>query len=61
MRPGRLATSLAAMWASIVAYICPALEHDPVDPNIQDAKHVLSREGIVWQAKAKPKRRRCLP
>ena len=48
MRPGRLATSLAAMWASIVAYIAGASEHDPVDLNIQDAK-------IVWQAKAKPK------
>lgn len=61
MRPGRLATSLAAMWASIVAYIAPASEHDPVDLNIQDAKHVLSREGIVWQAKAKPRRRGCFP
>ena len=54
MRPGRLATSLAAMWASIVVYIAPAFEHDPVDPNIQDAKPALIPEGIVWQTKTKP-------
>ena len=54
MRPGRLATSLAAIWASIVVYMAPALEYDPVAPSIQDAKPALSLEGIVWQAKAKP-------
>ena len=40
MRPGPLATSLAAIGASIV--MCPAreFEHDRVDNSIQDAKAV---------------------
>ena len=51
MRPGRLATSLAARCASVVLYIARGSEHEPVDHNIHDAK-------IVWQAKANPKQRR---
>ena len=61
MRPGRLATLSAAMCASVVVYIARASEHDLVDHNIQDAKLALSCEGIVWQAKAKPRRRGCWP
>ena len=48
MRPGRFATSLAAMWAKSVVYIAVASRQDPVDKTIQDARR-------FWQAKVKPR------
>ena len=47
MRPGRFATSLAAIWANSIVYIARESRQDPVEKTIQDAR-------MLWQARVKP-------